>query len=147
MTQVVNPRLLSCVCPLDTCAIAYNSEVICERHPGDGAALHGCEKESIGWPSLRTSTVVLNQGPVQLWSDGNQSRFAELRIPNRQDRVVQVHVGASQIYCFTPAQARPVVHQNHRAERRRLQGGIPRMRFDHLEKTTEFLSRIDVGNE
>src|SRR5579871_4702362 len=86
VTQVMNPRLLACIRPAQPCAITQDSEPHFEDHRTDGATSLDCEKGGVGWPSLRPGAVVLNQDPVQLWSDGNQSRLAELRVPNREDR-------------------------------------------------------------
>jgi hypothetical protein len=148
MPQVVNSRLLACSTgTTDTCTIARGPEVLFEHPYVDGAAFQGCEKGSLNWPPSRLRAIVLDQGPPQLRSHGNQPRLPELRVPNHQNRPVQVHVGASQVYCFTQTQANPIVNQNHRADRRWLQDDAPWMGFDHLKKTTKFLPRVDVGNE
>jgi len=99
------------------------------------------------WPSLRPRSVVLKQGPVQLRSHGNQSRLAELRVPNGQDRPVQVHVGPSQMCRFVQTQAGSIVHQNHRSDRRWLQDTFAPWGLDHFEKAAEFFPRVNVGNE
>ena len=113
----------------------------------DGTTCLCHEKRSVGRPSLRSSAVVLNQSPPQLRSHGNQSRLAELRFPNRQDRLAQVHVSANQVCRLPQPQAGPIVQQDHRADRRWLQDDALRMGLDHLEKAAEFFTRVDVGNE
>ena len=75
----------------------------------NGAASLCREEGGVGWPSLRPSAVVLNQDPVQLRSHGNQSRLAELRVPNRQYGLTQIHVGASKVCRLTDTQAGPIV--------------------------------------
>src|SRR3990172_10321795 len=124
VAQVVNPRLLACVSPTNACAIAQNSEGLLQRPCIDRATQRRREKGGLGWPSLRSSAVVLDQGAAQLRSKGNQSRLAELRVPNGQDRPAQIHVGASQACRFPQPQANPIVHQNHPADIRYLQSTI-----------------------
>ena len=113
MSQVVNPGLLACVSSMDACAIARKLEVSLERQRADGAAVLSGEKGGVGWPSPWPAAVVLSQDPAQLLSHGNQSRLAKLRVPNRQDRRAQVHVGASQRDRLAQAQTGSVVRQNH----------------------------------
>ena len=95
MSQVVNSRLLACVSSADAREIAQISEMILKRVARDGIARPSCKKWGIGWPMFWPSTVILNQCSCQLRSYGNQSRFAEFRVLNRQERPVQIHIGTS----------------------------------------------------
>lgn len=97
MSKVVNSRLLMCVRSTDARVIAQSSELRFESPVPNGAASLCREEGGIGWPSFRPSAVILNQDPVQLRSHGNQSRLAELRVPNRQHGRTQIHVGASEV--------------------------------------------------
>ena len=148
MTQVVNPRLLVRVSSADARATAQSSEPPLERVAGDGVACPGCKKGGIGFPVFWPSAVILNQHLPELRPHGNQLRLAKLRVPNHQERPAQIHVGASQVYCFMQAQAGPIVHQNHCPDCYWLQADTltPR-RLDHFKKAAEFFPCIDVGNE
>jgi len=86
MPQVVNARLLACSTgSAYTCAIARNPEVRFEHPYVDWAALHSCEKGSVGLPPSRPRAIVLNQSLAQLRPHGNQSGLSELRVPNHQN--------------------------------------------------------------
>jgi hypothetical protein len=148
MSKVVNSRLLMCVSSTDARVIAQSSELRFESPVPNGAASLCREEGGVGWPSLRPSAVILNQDPVQLRSHGNQSRLAELRVPNRQHGPTQIHVGASEVCRLADAQASPIVQQNHCADRHRLHcAGALRIGLDYPEKAADFFLRVDVGNE
>jgi hypothetical protein len=147
MAQVVNTRLLAYIRSADTGMIAQDTESVLERIWLDLLPRRRGEKWSVGWLPRRQSKGTLSQNLSQLRSHGDQSRLAELCIPYRQDRLIQVYVGASQICCFPQTQGSPVERQNHRADGHCSQKGTPRIEFDHLKKTADLFRRVDVGRE
>jgi hypothetical protein len=125
MTQVVNPWLLACVSSANAREIAQNSEILLEYMVVDRVTQPSRKKWGIGWPVFWPSAVILNQRLRQLRSYGNQSCLAEFRVPNRKDRLFQVHIRTSQFDCFMQSQACAIVHQDHGVYRREFQGCIP----------------------
>ena len=96
----------------------------------------------------RSTARVLGQSTPQVRPERDEACFAELGLPNGQQRFLQVHVAAIQMDCLADAKAGAIKEQQHGAHGHRIDGRLRvRVRFRRSQQPTEFVVRVDVRDE
>ena len=78
---------------------------------------------TVGERQLGPVRLVPRECAAQVGADGNQARFEKLGIPDGEEAVPQVDVAVAQAKRFARAEPGGVEHQEHEAERGRLNQG------------------------